>query len=380
MTKTIIRVAAAMCVAAVVCACGSKGLITKGNSSKMDTISYALGSNIGYGVKGEFRDIPFDTKTIAEGIGEAMLEKSSKTQEEAIGELREYFMSKRPVRSREVAEKRRLADSIRLAEGDSTVVEYPAADPDMFESEQERTDLSYLFGVDIGTNVRNTNVPLQVYWLKKGFIDAQEENCSMTPADVNSILQNYFMVVRPQELAEASAAWLEKVEKKWGVKKTESGLLYKVVRKGDEVLKAESDRDVVVVRYRGTTRDGREFDSSYKREDELKKMIADVRRDKSLTEEERESRLERLQAQMESAASVEFPLNRVIKGWTEGMKLVGKGGKITLWIPSDLAYGPRGTGRDIGPNEALRFDVEIVDVKPFVKPEPKPVAPVEEEE
>ena len=59
---------------------------------------------------------------------------------------------------------------------------------------------------------------------------------------------------------------------------------------------------------------------------------------------------------------IEFPLNRVIKGWTEGMKLIGKGGKITLWIPAELAYGERGAGNDIGPNEALRFDVELLEV------------------
>ena len=61
---------------------------------------------------------------------------------------------------------------------------------------------------------------------------------------------------------------------------------------------------------------------------------------------------------------IEFPLNGVIKGWTEGMKLIGKGGKITLWIPAELAYGERGAGQNIGPNMALRFDVELLEVNP----------------
>ena len=89
------------------------------------------------------------------------------------------------------------------------------------------------------------------------------------------------------------------------------------------------------VHYRGTLANGTEFDSSYRR-----------------------------------GQPAEFPLNRVIKGWTEGMKLVGKGGKITLWIPAELAYGKRGAGRDIGANEALEFSVEVVDVKPYVEPAP----------
>lgn len=72
----------------------------------------------------------------------------------------------------------------------------------------------------------------------------------------------------------------------------------------------------------------------------------------------------------EADEPAKFPLNRVIKGWTEGLQLVGEGGKITLWIPSDLAYGTRGAGRDIGPNEALQFDVEVIEVIPYEEPAP----------
>ena len=60
---------------------------------------------------------------------------------------------------------------------------------------------------------------------------------------------------------------------------------------------------------------------------------------------------------------IKFPLNGVIQGWGEGLQYVGKGGKITLWIPAELAYGERGAGQLIGPNEALRFDVELLNVE-----------------
>lgn len=376
MKKILFSTAVLLCAAVVMGSCASKGTVTKGNTSKLDTVSYALGANIGFGMKHEFSDVPFDFKAIVKGIDDAAMDKSKTTHEEAIAELRGYFMGKRSARTREILARRAEADSVRLAEGDSTKVEYPAADPDMFESEEERHDISYAFGVDIGNNVKNSGYPIQLHWLDKGLLEAHEGNSKMEESEVNVFLQRYFMVVRPAENAAASEKWLSKIEKKAGVKKTESGLLYKVSKKGDTTLAATDDRDVVVVKYEGTTREGKVFDSSYERVKDIEKQIAELKKNKELTDEQKEERLARLERQLEHAATAEFPLNRVIKGWTEGMKLVGKGGKITLWIPSEMAYGQRGAGRDIGPNEALRFDVEIVDVKPFAKPEP---APVEEE-
>jgi len=106
---------------------------------------------------------------------------------------------------------------------------------------------------------------------------------------------------------------------------TPSGLKYRVLRKsdGDKPRSANT----VTVNYRGWMDDGTEFDSSYSRN-----------------------------------APATFPLNRVIKGWTEGVQLVGKGGKIELEIPSNLAYGPGGKG-PIPPNARLHFIVELLDIK-----------------
>lgn len=120
--------------------------------------------------------------------------------------------------------------------------------------------------------------------------------------------------------------FLEDNAKKEGVKVTPSGLQYLVITEGTG--KSPKATDTVEVHYEGTLINGTVFDSSYRRKE-----------------------------------SIEFPLNRVIAGWTEGVQLMKEGAKYRFFIPSKLAYGSRGAGRDIGPNEALIFDVELIKVK-----------------
>ena len=125
---------------------------------------------------------------------------------------------------------------------------------------------------------------------------------------------------------------LEKGEKflaenktKEGVKTTASGLQYKITKEGTG--KSPAATDTVLVHYEGKLLDGSVFDSSIKR-----------------------------------GEPISFPLNRVILGWTEGLQLIKEGGKATLYIPSKLAYGPRGAGGAIGPDETLIFEVELIKI------------------
>jgi FKBP-type peptidyl-prolyl cis-trans isomerase len=129
-----------------------------------------------------------------------------------------------------------------------------------------------------------------------------------------------------QTAAQKGAAFLAENKTKPGVVETSSGLQYKIIEPGKG--KSPKAVDTVLVHYRGTLLDGTEFDSSYKRKE-----------------------------------PIEFPLNRVIPGWTEGVQLIKEGGKIQLFIPSKLAYGPRGAGGLIGPDETLIFEVELLDVR-----------------
>ena len=129
-----------------------------------------------------------------------------------------------------------------------------------------------------------------------------------------------------QSALEQGKSFLATNATKPDVKQTPSGLQYKIIEPGNG--KAPKATDTVVVNYKGTLLNGTEFDSSYKRNQ-----------------------------------PAEFPLNRVIAGWTEGLQLIKEGGKIQLFIPPNLAYGSRGAGGLIGPDETLIFEVELLKVR-----------------
>ena len=125
-------------------------------------------------------------------------------------------------------------------------------------------------------------------------------------------------------------AFLAENKNKEGVKTTESGLQYEVITAGEGSKPKATDQ--VSVHYVGTLIDGTEFDSSHKR-----------------------------------GQPATFFLNRVVKGWTEGLQLMPVGSKYRFYIPSELGYGERGAGPKIGPNATLTFEVELLEI---VKPKP----------
>jgi FKBP-type peptidyl-prolyl cis-trans isomerase FkpA len=131
----------------------------------------------------------------------------------------------------------------------------------------------------------------------------------------------------PEENKAAGAAFLAENTKKANIVTTASGLQYEVLTPGKGTASPLATANVTV-HYKGTTLDGKEFDSSYNR-----------------------------------GEPATFPLNRVIPGWTEGVQLMTEGAKYRFFIPSELAYGEQGAGRDIGPNATLIFDVELIKIQ-----------------
>lgn len=204
--------------------------------------------------------------------------------------------------------------------------------PSEFKTEMDK--VSYAIGANIARGIKQQIPDINGDLLSQGIREGLAGNPKLSEQEVMQTLMAFSATMRAkqQEKAEQSGkenkekgdAFLAKNAKEEGVKITPSGLQYKVIKEGDGPKPKATD--TVEVKYRGTLVDGTEFDSS-------------------------------------RGETTTFPVNGVIKGWTEALQLMPKGSKYLLCIPSDLAYGEREHGPQIGPNSILIFDVELVDIK-----------------
>ncbi|HUO78086.1 MAG TPA: FKBP-type peptidyl-prolyl cis-trans isomerase [Thermodesulfovibrionales bacterium] len=210
-----------------------------------------------------------------------------------------------------------------------------AEEPIALKSQKDK--ISYIIGLDIGNNLKRQGAEIDPDTLLRGMKDAlsgskpllsEDEIREVTTAFRQEMAQKQAEVTK--KLAEKNKsegeAFLGENKKKEGVKILPSGLQYKVITEGSGRSPKESD--TVTVNYKGTFVDGTEFDSSYKR-----------------------------------GEPATFPVNGVIKGWTEALPLMKEGAKWQLFIPSSLAYGEAGAGNAIGPNATLIFEVELISIK-----------------
>ncbi len=196
--------------------------------------------------------------------------------------------------------------------------------------------VSYSFGLDIGDKLKAQKVEINPDILLQGILDATNGNEELlTPEDVRGAVERYrkILIKKMQEEREQLAEknkieeekFFEENKKKEGVITLPSGLQYKVLKSGNG--KSPKETDKVEVHYIGKYIDGTEFDNSYKRGEPFV-----------------------------------TPVTGVIKGWTEILQLMKEGDKWEVYIPADLAYGARGSGR-IEPNKTLIFEIELLKVK-----------------
>jgi len=190
--------------------------------------------------------------------------------------------------------------------------------------------VSYSLGVSVANNLKSSGFEtVESSAISAAFNDVFSENeVKISEEDANALIQDYFMELsqkKSQEATNKGQAFLDENATKDGVVTTSSGLQYQVLTEGQGAKPAAIDE--VTVHYHGTLIDGTVFDSSVDR-----------------------------------GQPATFPVSGVIQGWVEALQLMNVGSKYKLFIPSNLAYGERGAGGSIGPNETLIFEVELLSI------------------
>ncbi|MCD4711502.1 MAG: FKBP-type peptidyl-prolyl cis-trans isomerase [Bacteroidales bacterium] len=195
--------------------------------------------------------------------------------------------------------------------------------------------LNYFLGLNWGYSVGEAPWDIDADLLASGLLQVLKDTSSFDPMSAQTLFRDLSMALsnaeaqkaedESMEAMEEGITFLEENGKREGVNTTESGLQYEVVTKGDGPMPDETS--TVSVFYEGTLLDGTVFDSSY-----------------------------------DTGDTVSFPLSGVIPGWTEGLQLMPVGSTYKLFIPSGLAYGPRGSG-PIPANATLIFKIELLEVK-----------------
>lgn len=193
--------------------------------------------------------------------------------------------------------------------------------------------LGMVFGQQIVGSLSQASAEINHDILLRALTDTITQQDTLMTQDE---LQAFLKIEQEQQIAKAKdkaaeskiagEVFLTEYAKKDGVMKTDSGIYYRELNAGDGEQPAATD--TVKVHYKGTTKDGKEFDSSYAR-----------------------------------GTPAEFPVNGVIQGWQEILPMMKTGAKWEIAIPSDLAYGERGAGANIGPNEPLVFEIELLEIK-----------------
>jgi len=195
----------------------------------------------------------------------------------------------------------------------------------------------YAMGADIGNYLKVMKGEFDLDMFTKGLKDVFEgRETVLSTEEIDQAKQQFIEAAQAKKQQEMEAqgeknmkegeAFLAGNKNKEGVNTTESGLQYIILKEGDGPMPEATDQ--VKVHYRGTLIDGTEFDSSFAR-----------------------------------GEPATFGADRVIKGWTEALQLMKVGSKYKLFIPSELAYGKRGAGRDIPPNSTLIFEVELLGIE-----------------
>ena len=296
-------------------------------------VSYIIGQSNGSSMLQRCAEI--DLNAFFSGFQEGYAGEISVFSEEESKMIMNKFQQELQLHAK--TEEKRVELAERNLKEDKKFLEVKKKNVQKEDLDTDTKQVGYIIGQSNGSSMLQQYVEIDLDAFFNGFKEGYSGKTSVFSEEERKMIMNRFQQelqfyakadAKSVELAKKNLKegrkFLEENKKKVGVKTIKSGLQYKVLREGEG--KHPTADDTVTVHYRGTTLDGKEFDSSYKREQPST-----------------------------------FPLKAVIKGWTEGVQLMKPGAKFEFYIPADLAYGISGN-RGIEPNSTLIFEVELISV------------------
>ncbi|MBR3827163.1 MAG: FKBP-type peptidyl-prolyl cis-trans isomerase [Alistipes sp.] len=340
-------------------------------TAEMDTLSYAVGMNVGLGLSLQNEHLnlqndivlaTLDAELSKSKMDNAMLEENSKLMSRFNTELsRPYMMAKRT----QAFIKTDRPDTLTL--------------PEVYNDEFTPEKVSEMFGRDVAGYITRMALPVNTYWVFKAMEDATmvdspkniDSLMAITGSDVRTYMSNYATKDWAEYNLKRTAEWLDGVAKGDDVHSmmVEGDKLYYRVDKAGHGIRPIDIRDTVALSYEVFTRTGRPVESTAKRLEDMRNTLEQTREMKFVDEAQRDARIKQIEDQIEKVENLRIPLeNFIIKGVQYAMKHVSEGGEITLWMPASLAYGERGN-RAVGPNDGIVMRVKLKEVSKYVAEE-----------
>lgn len=330
----------------------------------LDTLSFAVGANVGLSLRFQPSGIIFDVEKLISAI-ETELVKETVDQEyiDKNGDLMKRFSNER---LRPYTMAKRTADK----NNSGFSAELPALYDDGDFTEDKV--ISY-FGVDVANYIRMSVFPVNRHWvyeaMRKAFLledktIIDESNLGFDVQMLSQKLGKFNREVRPQVKEQMARQWLANVSKQRGVEMmlVEGDTLYYRVDVAGNDVKPQTLRDTIGFSYVVYNQHGGIVESLEERLNYFRKALVEAEADTTLTVEEREQRIELIKTQIETNENLRIPVtSALVKGAMYGVRNVGEGGELTLWMPSSLAFGSRGN-RYIAGNEGVVMSIKLKSV------------------
>ena len=346
-------------------------------TEEMDTLSYAAGMNLGLVVSIQNADFDLDTEAIiaildrelhTKGLDEKAMEKHNEFLGNFSNERVRPFMMAKQAQSRIVTDR---PDTLTL--------------PALYDETYTKERFTESFATMMSNALRQQRIPANLHWLYTAIRDAAgvkdkseiDSVMRISEARFFEIMTAYTQNDIPAYNAELSNKWYERVSTKPGVeellspKGDKTGVYYRINNAGGE-LKPANATDSIAVKYAVYSRTGKLLESNAMFIDNLKKQREQVANNKMMPDSMRQNYIKQIDDEIAKSDIRQLPLNRFMqKDVQEAVKLVGKGGNITMWMDAARAFGFR-ANRLLPMNEAVVINVELLDFK-TIAPAPKPV-------